>query len=98
MSTEVKELLGPRTKETYNKTILGPRNPRNRGATQYSTERITESIIAKLGDVNYKPVYYKIAWSLPEDTILRHLATAVEKGTNKRAYFIACCKNDMRKL
>lgn len=93
MSTPVKELLGPRTKETN--TILVPRTPRK---TQQQTDVIAEMLVDKFQAPQYKNAFLKIAWRLDLSVIERHVASAFELGKNPRAYFISCCKNEMAKM
>lgn len=86
-------ILGPRKKES---SIL-PRIPRNRGQkTQESTGEIADTLVDIFQSPEYRNFFLRTAWRLEVDTINRHLASAFELGTNKRAYFISLIKKDER--
>lgn len=84
----VNSLLGPKTQDFNNN--LGPRIPRS----QLRTEAIADNLVKKFESPEYKPLFLKVAWRLPEDTINRHAATAQELGKNPRAYFISLVKRE----
>lgn len=88
MSEQLKELLGPRIKESKNN--LDPRIPRS----QKQTERIADQLVDKFKSPGYRPFFLKVAWRFDEDTINRNVATALERATNPRAYFIAVMKRE----
>jgi hypothetical protein len=83
----VNSLLGPRAKEV---NILGPRIPRS----QAETDIVADMLVSKLGSPEHRPFYLRTAWRLNQDTINRHVASALELGKNPRAYFIALVKRE----
>ena len=89
MSTEVKTLLGKRTKETK-QNILGPGVPRS----QRETDSMADWLVEKFGSPEFRPFFLKAAWRLSRGTLQRHAATALELGDNPRAYFITLVKQE----
>lgn len=85
-------LLGSKTKET---NLLVPRNDEQK--TQRDTERLAEYLVEQFNAPEYREGFLKVAWRLDTGTIHRYVGTAKELGTNKRAYFMTCARNEMRR-
>jgi hypothetical protein len=75
---------------TRKKQVLIPRTPR----TQLSTDKLADYMVEKFKSPEFKPFFLRVAWHLDKGTIDRLMATAIELGTNKRAYFIALVKKE----
>lgn len=93
MASRTADILGnPRNIGSLN--ILNPKNPRNKTSSQ--VDNMVDYLVQKFGAADtHLPFYRKAAWKLPDDTLRRLVAAAVEKkATNPRAYFVACVKHE----
>lgn len=84
----------PRAKGQGNTKTLGlPR----KAASQQRTDSIAQHLVDKLGAPEYRPAFLRIAWRLEESYIYQALEQASNGKNNPRGYFIASCKNEMRR-
>lgn len=84
------KLLGSKTKEISN--LLVPRKK-----TQAETDALADYLVEAFDAPDYKNAFLLVAWRLDTGTVHRMVGTAKELGKNKRAYFMTCAKNEMRR-
>ena len=90
--TEVKTLLGTKTKVFNTNLGPSPRIPKS----QIETDNMADWLVDKLQSPDFRPLFLKAAWRIDRNTLELYTAQALELGKNPRAYFITLVKRDKR--
>ncbi len=98
MSTTIQHVLEARrsTPRTKDQGFLNTLVPRRQ--TQAKTDDLAQYLVDKFQSPDYRPVFLRIAWRLEQSYIYQVAEQALQKASNPRAYFIASCRNEMRRL